>query len=100
MSDNTLAASLTGHDDSLALYAKKWSADEAIQLWNLSPKNNIQTLLGHKKGISSLTVYETNNKTMLISGSYDTTIKLRYLDTDITMNTPQGHQGTVLSLCV
>ena len=107
MSENTLAATLTGHNDwifTLALYVRNGvpmlasgSDDGTIQLWDLSTNENIKSLSGHghREGIRSLAMYETNDKTILISGSLDGTIKLWDLDTYTTINTLYGHQNIV-----
>ncbi|KAF6018739.1 hypothetical protein EB796_022938 [Bugula neritina] len=57
------------------------SMDKSIKIWDLRSAQCTMTLKGHSKGIWSLNFYTS---TLLISGSYDTTIRVFCVDMDKT----------------
>ena len=108
LSDNIVAATLTGHTTDvsvLVVYVKNGlqmlaSGDDGstINLWNLESNTLAKTLSGHGNRVLALAVYEKNDKTILISGSGDETIKLWDLDTYSTITTLEGHGNAVNAL--
>ena len=60
------------------------SQDKTIRLWSLKDGRCLQTLTGHSKGIWCIRFFSKN---MLISGSYDHTIKVSVMSHCVTKQT-------------
>ena len=121
LSNNTVTATLTGHQERIraleyythagAPMLASASYDKTIRLWNLSnptqaqaqaqAQTQVQTLSDHDESVYSLAVYKQNSSHyILISGSEDCTIKLWNLDNHSLIATLHGHEGTVRALSV
>ena len=77
------------------------SADHTIKVWDLSEVHPTwsrvtckMTLLGHTDTVRCLQV----NGSILISGSYDNTLKIWDLESGLCKNTLYGHTDSVLCL--
>jgi len=68
-------------------------------VWSLEDKEfNIKTLSEHSNYVSSVAI--TNDRTMIISASYDKTIKVWNYDTGEEIKTLIGHSECIFSIAI
>ena len=66
-------------------------SDNAVQLWNLATKEQVTRLNGHSSKVASVT-FSRDGK-MLVSGSFDKTIKLWRAATEAEVNAADLMEG-------
>lgn len=107
LSNNSLVATLTGHNHavvSLAVYVKNGMYMLAsgsfglIKIWDLSSNTNVHTLRGHDLFIYSLIVYEKDDQMILISGNHKGTIKVWDLKSYNVIRTIHKHEHPIRAL--
>ena len=71
------------------------SIDKTIRLWSMTGRC-VRVLNGHSSGVSCLVLTPCNS--LIVSGSWDRTLKVWSLDTGVCLRTLRGHRNGVLSL--
>jgi len=81
--------------DSKYLASGSW--DSSIRIWDLTNKQKLLTLRGHRGPVTSLVFLDNNT---IISGSWDHTIRLWDRESGNELDVINAHGGTVYSLVV
>ncbi|ELU18714.1 hypothetical protein CAPTEDRAFT_48304, partial [Capitella teleta] len=68
------------------------SADSTIRVWGLHDGRCQSVMKGHLRGVWSLCFFTTN---LLISGSYDSTMRVRDAQVSSSVQTYSGHSETI-----
>ncbi|KAM1786351.1 hypothetical protein FF1_039023 [Malus domestica] len=76
------------------------SLDGTVKVWRIGSAGPEFTLEDHLKGVNCVHYFIRDNKTYLLSGSDDFTVKVWDYETKSCVQTLEGHEHNVTALCV